>query len=125
MGTTVHRLAGLAALSLIPISLACASGGAEEDGQAGPVSDYATLVVENDNTSTVTIYAIRSGTRQRIGTVTGLRTERFEIRRSMLTGGGELNVAIDPLGSNRIYTAQPIFVNEGDVIEVTVSSFLR
>lgn len=111
-----------AALATILILVAaCASGGENE----GPQIPFATLVVENDNTSTVTVYAVRGGTRQRMGTVTGLATERFEIRRSMLTGGGELSVAIDPLGSRRVYRAMPIFVNQGDVIEVTVSSFLR
>ncbi len=119
-----HRLAALAALAVLPLGVACASGG--EDGyDARPPGQYATLVVENDNTSNVTIYALRSGTRQRLGTVTGLSTERLEIRRTMLSGGGELNVGIDLFGSNRMYTAQPIFVDEGDVIEVTVSSFLR
>ncbi len=119
-----RRLAAFAALALLPLGVACASGG--EDGyDAGPRAHYATLIVENDNTSNVTVYALRSGTRQRMGTVTGLSTERFEIRRTMLSGGGELNVGIDPLGSNRMYTAYPIYVSEGDVIEVTVSSFLR
>lgn len=124
MPTLTRRLAAFAALLLLPLTAACASGG--EDGyDAGPLGHYATLIVENDNTSNVTVYALRSGTRQRMGTVTGLSTERLEIRRTMLSGAGELNVGIDPLGSNRMYTAYPIYVSEGDVIEVTVSSFLR
>lgn len=124
MPSLPRRLAAFAALLLLPLAAACASG--EEEGyDAAPRGHYATLIVENDNTSNVTVYALRSGTRHRIGTVTGLSTESFPIRRTMLSGGGELNVGIDPLGSNRMYTAYPIYVSEGDVIEVTVSSFLR
>lgn len=124
MPTLPRHLAAFAALLLLPLAAACASG--EEDPyDAAPRGHYATLVVENDNTSNVTVYALRSGTRQRVGTVTGLSTESFSIRRTMLNVGGELNVGIDPLGSNQMYTAYPIYVREGDVIEVSVSSFLR
>lgn len=124
MPTLTRRLGAFAALLLLPLTAACASGG--EDGyDAGPRGHYATLIVENDNTSNVTVYALRSGSRQRMGSVNGLSTASFQIRRTMLSGGGELNVGIHPLGSNRMYTAYPIYVDESDVIEVRVSSFLR
>lgn len=126
MTMTAHRRLAPLAVALL-LAAACAS--AEQEGidwETGPErTDYAALVVENDNTSTVTVYAVRSGTRQRIGTLPGLRTERFEIRRSMLSGGGELRIAVSLLGSTRVYTGQPIYINEGDVLEVTISSFLR
>lgn len=123
MRTSPHRLATLAVLTLVPLA-ACATGGG--DGyEARPSGHYATLVVENDNTSNVTVYALRSGSRQRMGSVNGLSTASFQIRRTMLSGGGELNVGIHPFGSNRMYTAYPIYVDESDVIEVRVSSFLR
>ena len=90
-----------------------------------PEPAYATLVVENDNTSTVNVYALRSGSRFRLGTVTGLGTEEFPLRRHMLGTAGDLQLLIDPIGSRRNYPSQRIVVSEGDVIELRVSSFLR
>lgn len=105
----------------------CAStGGAdgERDGAAG--QPYATVVVENDGTSTVTIYALRSGgTRMRLGQVTGLGQGEFPLRRHMLRAGSQLQLEIDPVGSSRSYPTHTISVNEGDVLRLVVSSFIR
>lgn len=97
----------------------CASAG------GGPEPPYATVVVENDNIATVNIYAVRNGSRFRLGTVTGLATQEFELRRHMLGSAGDLRLVIDPIGSQRNYLTQSSIVNEGDVIELRVSSFLR
>lgn len=104
---------------------ACGSGSTAVSGDRDARAGYATLIIENDSPSAVTVYALRDGGRQRIGTIPGLSTERISIRRILLTPGGELRVAVDPIGSSRVYTAQPILVNEGDVLEMTVSSFVR
>lgn len=116
-GRTTSRavIALLAALSLG----GCASAG------GGPESPYAIVVVENDNTATVNIYAIRNGSRFRLGTVAGLATQEFELRRHMMGSAGDLQLLIDPIGSPRNYPTQSIIVDEGDVIELRVSSFLR
>lgn len=114
-----------AALVLVLVVGACATTGSHLDGDIETRSGFATLVIENDNPSTVTVYALRNGSRQRIGTVTGLSSQQFTIRRNMLGTDGELRVGVDPVGSSRLYTAQPILVTEGDTIELTVSSFLR
>lgn len=105
----------------------CASAGGE-DGERDPSDDqpYATVVVENDGTSTVTIHALRSGgTRMRLGQVTGLSRAEFPLRRHMLRGGGQLQMEIDPVGSARSYPTHPLSINEGDVIRLVVSSFIR
>lgn len=86
---------------------------------------YATVVVVNDGTLTVNVYALRQGSRMRLGTVTSLDRAEFPLRSTMLNGLNELQLLIDPIGSRRAYPAQPINVQEGDVIELKVSSFIR
>lgn len=96
----------------------------ERDGaQDGP---YATVMVENDGTSTVTIHALRSGgTRIRLGQVNGLSRSEFPIRRHMLQGGGQLQLEIDPVGSGQSYPTDRLAIDEGDMLRLVVSSFIR
>lgn len=93
--------------------------------QGDPEPTYATLVVENDSPMTVNVYSLRTGQRLRIGQVFGLRTGEFSLRRSELGAGGDLQLLIDPIGSNRNYPSQSIIVYEGDIIELQVSNFIR
>ncbi|MEJ2502851.1 MAG: hypothetical protein P8177_05970 [Gemmatimonadota bacterium] len=118
--TPLHTVARALALALALITLgACASS----PRPAEP--PYATLVVENDSPLTVNVYTLRSGQRMRLGQVSGLRTEEFGLRRSVLGAGGDLRLLIDPVGSSRNYPSQSITVFEGDVVELQVSNFIR
>jgi hypothetical protein len=112
--------AGIALVTLLILILApgCATLG----DPPGPVG---TLVVENDNPMQVNIFAARNGMRIRVGTVTGVSTQEFDLRQDMLTGAGELRLLIEPVGSTRTYPATPITVRQGDVIELRVSSVIR
>lgn len=120
----LRQAPSLAAI-LLMIAAAGVGGCASAEGEAGGRSPFATLIIENDSPSTVNVYALRSGTRQRIGTVSGLSTQEFPLRQDHLGPGRELRVGVDPVGSSRLYTSDRIVVNEGDVIEMNVSSFLR
>jgi hypothetical protein len=86
---------------------------------------FATISIINDSAMQVNIHALRNGTRLRVGTVPGITTENFPLRRDMLSPAGELRLVIDPIGSPRAYPATPIVVIRGDVIELRVSSFIR
>jgi hypothetical protein len=99
-------------LLLIPVLLAgCASGPRSDEGAV-----Y--LVVENRRPETVTIYAVRHSSRFRLGTVSGIAREEFVIRSHMLGPGGELQLAIDPLGDpNRRFT-RVVHVSEGETVRL-------
>jgi hypothetical protein len=105
-------------LLILLIAPACASLG-------GPAEPVGTLVIENDNPMNVNIFATRNGTRIRLGTVSGVSTREFDLRPDMLSGAGELRLLIEPIGSPRSYTALPITVRRGDVIELRVSAVIR
>ena len=111
-------------LLIILATLLVVGGCASMGGGGG--EPYATLVIENDGTSTVTVYALRSGgTRMRIGQVTGLGRGEFGIRQYMVGGTSQLQLLIDPMGSRQSYPTQSIYIREGDVVRLVVSSFIR
>jgi hypothetical protein len=109
-------IAALVALGVIPA--ACATTGA-------PPEPVATLVVENDSPMQVNIHAQREGTRIRVGTVPGITTREFPLRRDMLSPAGDLHLVIGPVGSPRSYPAMPINVRDGDTIELRVGAVIR
>ena len=104
---------------------ACAGTGPREQGERAPDAGYATVVIENDATRIVTVYAVRSGTRMRLGTVAGVSSREFPIRRSMLDATGELRLMVDPLGSRERYYSDTIIVDPGDVVQLRVSSLIN
>jgi hypothetical protein len=110
---TTFLAAGLVAAA----APACATLGAAEP--------LATLVVDNDNPMQVNIFAMRNGTRIRVGTVPGITTREFDLRHDMVGPAGQLRLVIDPVGSPRTYPADPIVVREGDVIELRVGAVIR
>lgn len=100
-------------------------GGCASMGSGGG-EPYATLVIENDGTATVTVYALRSsGTRMRIGQVTALGRGEFAIRQYMVGGSSQLQLLIDPMGSRRSYPTRSVYISEGEVVRLVVSSFIR
>lgn len=112
---TTLRLAPLALALLVP---ACAT----TPGSEGPA--YATLVVENHSPNRVTLYAIRGGTRHRIGLVSGVGTHTFELDSVMVGADRQLFIEAEMAGTRRVYESYPIVVNEGDVIEIDLGSFV-
>ena len=116
---------------LLATALAVASGGLGALGacasttRAPASGPFAELVIQNDNSRIVTVYAVRGGTRMRLGTISGVSTATFALRRDMLESDGRLRVLVEPLGSTNRYFSDPIFVDEGETVELVVSSLVR
>lgn len=113
------------ALGLVLVLTALIAPGCASNGAEGGRAPFAELHIDNDNPRIVTVYAVRNGTRMRLGTVNGVSSHTFPLRQSMIGSTGQLRVLVEPLGSNNRYFSDPIFVNEGDVIELTVSGLVR
>lgn len=92
---------------------------------SGTREPFATIIVENDSTMTVNIYVLRQGARLRLGQVTGLSQKEFPLRRGMISGARQLQLMVDPVGSLQNHPSQSLYISEGDVIELRVSSFIR
>ena len=83
--------------------------------------DAIRLVVENRRPQMVTIYAVRSSSRQRLGMVSGNASETFRLRPHMIGPGGELRLAIDPLGDPNQRFTRVILVRAGDTVQLLLS----
>lgn len=91
----------------------------------GNRSSTAVLVVENQSTSDMRIYARFAGQEVRLGSVTGLRTERLEIPSSIVGGGRELAFVADPLAGRSTATSFSIFVAPGEEVTMVIPPTVR
>ena len=93
-------------------------------------AEGAVLTVTNDYLTDVTVYAVRAGTRTRLGTVYGFRTETLAIRNTVLWGAGTLRFLILDRLSGRAHLTEPFTIGPSDNVLLTVrnpinmSSFL-
>jgi hypothetical protein len=78
------------------------------------------LQVDNQNFYDATIYAVRLGSRQRIGYVTGEQTGNFTFR----WPDGDLRLEIDLLAVGSYYT-EVLDVQQGDQLQLTVLPYLH
>jgi hypothetical protein len=85
-----------------------------------PVSE-AVLEVDNQAFLDMTIYVVRSGTRQRIGIAPGHTRTSFSLRRGIVSQGADLQFLADPIGGHRTPVSQRIYVSPGDVVQLTIT----
>ena len=109
------------ALALCLAAGCSASTDAPSEPQPGGV---ASIFVENYNWMDVNVYAIRNGTRQRLGTVGTNETRRFSLPTTLISGGGQVQLLIDPIGSTHGRLMPPVTVMEGDRVSLQVTNQL-
>jgi len=117
MRTTRSTQALLAVLLLALATAACGSG--KRQGIRSP--ELATILrVENQTTLDMTIYAMRSDQRIRLGTAYALGSTTFQIPRHLVFGVGRLRFLADPIGSDRTELSEEIAFAPGDEIIMTI-----
>ncbi|MGH7504079.1 MAG: hypothetical protein ACRELX_00435 [Longimicrobiales bacterium] len=118
-----RKLGLLAALVMAITSGACASaaGGSDRPAAAG---DGTSLVVENNKWMDVVVYAVRSGRTERLGMVTSATSERFELPGWATFGSGDLQLLIDPIGSDHTFRTAAIPLTAGDALSLRVENHL-
>jgi hypothetical protein len=103
----------------------CASETGPQTGPLPPAREPARLVVENQSTSEMRIYAVASGRRVRLGSVTGGRTQTLRIPESLIGSGRDLIFEADPLAGRQAAASFRIFVAPGEAIYMTVPPYVR
>ena len=91
---------------------------------AAPPPDRVTVTVKNSNWLDVVVFAVRGTTRSRVGSVTGLSSATFHVP-AHYAPDGNLQLLVDPIGSDATYLTDRIAVNPGQHVELTVTSILR
>jgi len=109
-------------VAALAISIAC--GGREPSATPSELQGQgeAVLTVTNDYLNDVTVYAVRAGTRARLGTVFGFKTETLPIRNTILFGAGSVRLLIEENATGRRHLTEPFTVGPNDAIDVTVRS---
>jgi hypothetical protein len=76
--------------------------------------------VENQSFYDMTVYAVRSGMKIRLGIVSGNTTAMFEIPRSLVSPGLPIRFMADPVGSSRTPFSEEIGVSPGDTLVLRI-----
>jgi hypothetical protein len=111
-------------IALLAGTFAC---GAErsQTTSALQTQEAASLTVRNDHWLDVTIYAVRGGTRQRIGTVAGQKTETLPLEKTILAGAGTIRFLVEPIGSAQSHVTESISIGPSDTVELQVRNPLN
>ena len=143
----MHALKTLAAAAAMTLALtACASGGGmaidqrlasgpmangtrlmSASNQAGThaLSAPATVKVANYNWMDVNVYAVQGGTRVRLGTVTTMGSNTFQLPARFLSQSNSVRLMVDPIGSTEGYMTDGILVHGGQQISFNVQNSLQ
>jgi hypothetical protein len=116
------RFAATGAVALLAAALAC-GGTRSPDPSASPERRDAFLEVTNEHLMDVTIYALRGGMRQRLGTVSGFKSDTIAL--GALVGTGTLRLLVEPLASNERHVTEPLTVSSNEWIQFTIRSPLN
>ncbi len=115
----------VAALGICLTVPACSSvGSSPRNGPLPPARETTSVNVSNRNWSDVVVYAVRSGTRHRLGTVTTNQIRRFTLPREMEVPGGDLRLLADPVGGSERFESGTIHVVPGQTIELSLENQL-
>jgi hypothetical protein len=103
------------ALVVIAGPLACRSA------RPGAAVDRATVTVENQRLTDVTVYVLNSGQRIRLGRVGAHRSERFGIPAGIVSAAKEVEFLAESLSGRTQAVSQRIWVQPGDNVRLFVS----
>jgi len=97
-----------------------ACGGANQQRSAPAPQPRTTVRVENQGFADMTVYAIRSGQRVRLGIATGSNTAVFVIPANLIFGATPLRFLADPIGGRGTPVSDEITVQPGDQVRLVI-----
>lgn len=113
---------GIVAIAALALAVGCARSGRTAPDLIA-FDEVATARITNNGWLDVNVYASRSGSRQRLGTVTGQNSAVFELPRNLMQAQG-LRILIDAIGSPESYQTDIIPAGPGQQIDVVVQQSL-
>lgn len=88
----------------------------KEEAQAEDATAPVTLVVENQNWADMRVYAVKSGTRYRLGEVISFTKVTFDLPRHLMAESAELRFLAIPLGGSSSVLSPRVYASSGDQI---------
>lgn len=119
------RSSNLALATALVLSVSgCAANGA--GGTADPLMDIdrTTVEVTNNNWSDVRVFIVHGGSRIRLGTVSAMGRQVFQLPRTMSYATGNVRLVADPIGSRNAHFTAPITLSSGQRISFRVENHL-
>ena len=116
MSTRRHFIVAMLGLALV------ACGGSKSRTAPAP-QPRTSLRVENQGFSDMTIYAIRSGQRVRLGNAPGNSTTTFTIPPNLIFGATPLRFLADPIGGRVTPVSERINVAPGDEVNLVIRGY--
>jgi len=112
----IKRIFTFSLLALAAVSCKTFNRGSPNDTDRGP-----TIVqVDNQGFLDMTVYASRSGQRQRLGIAPGNRKSNLQVPQILIIGLTPLRFIADPIGGTRASVSQEITVVPGDTVVLTI-----
>ena len=113
------RSSSVLTLALTGLLLA-GCGGKQQSAGGGDALEKSFVEVVNLGFLDVNLYVVRSGSRVKLGTVSGNSTVRLEIPRSFVNPGLPVRFLADPIGSSRTPYSAEIPVYPGGTITLRI-----
>lgn len=103
---------------------ACASreGPATGPLPPGAQEQEARVQVTNNNWSDMTVYAVRDGHRVRLGTVTSMATQIFDLPRAILGAAANVQLVANPIGGRSSIRTPPVSVWPGQTVQFMIEN---
>ncbi|HEV2735691.1 MAG TPA: hypothetical protein VGV85_12675 [Longimicrobiaceae bacterium] len=124
-----HLATAVAVLSVVVLGGACAPaarGGGSPAPEMYPEAEAPpTVRVTNHNWSNMTVYAVRGGTRIRLGMVTSMATQVFRLPGAILNGAGGVRLLADPIGGTEQFLTPAVQVSRGDEVKLEIHNQLQ
>lgn len=104
---------------------ACAPAAQDQDlGFSQPAAaEESTVVVQNDYWGEMAIFAVKGGTRWRLGSVMTGSTATLRIPRELMAGS-EIQLQADPVGPGAAFTFPRIAIRPGSTVELMLANKL-
>ena len=106
-------------LSFLLLAAGACAGAGSGSGNPSP-SEPTVVEVDNQGFVDMTIYAVRSSQRFRLGLATGNSKTRLTIPTSVSGGLASLRFIADPIGGRRNTVSQEITIAPGDTVVLTI-----
>lgn len=116
----------LATALVIALPLSACGPGIDGPAESAPLAgDEVRVEVTNHNWSDMAVYVVRSGARHRLGMVTSMQTQTFELPSTVASStAAKVRFEADPIGSTESYTTQPVQVWPGGTVEFSIENLI-
>jgi hypothetical protein len=118
-----NHLRGIIAVAAFMAATGCMRRGRVAEPARATSTAVTTARIKNNNWLDIKVYAVRGGSRERIGIVRAFDTQVFELPRHLLDTRG-LRLFVDLIGSQQWYQTDLIPVWPGQLIDLVVQDRL-